>query len=425
MKVVCLQDPVPVPPDEDMVFSLFHPPQNKGVGRVAASMLKDVRRAGAQPSPRAWDFLAIALSVAAADFGCLRKHSPDGWTRDIQLKVAVSEPNFWETQAMAFETALRFLTTDIWRLSFVSGGVSPLPKSRRTRRQLDGDCVCLLSGGVDSLVGAIDAVSTGQRPVLVSQVVRGDKARQRKIASMVAEDLSHLQLTHAIRPPGKSEPSQRARSMVFLAYGVLAASALPQHRRGEAVTLIVPENGFISLNVPFTPFRIGSLSTRTTHPFFIRQIQNILEASGLHVKLSNGYQVRTKGEMLLECTNQDLLGQLAFETNSCGRYTRFNYHHCGRCVPCLVRRAAFLRAGMEDETKYVYENLSLPDSDHRDFDDVRSAAFAAQQVARTGVDLWAGAALNYLQLGDITPFVELAERGVAELRTFLNEVGAI
>ena len=425
MRVVCLPDPAPLESTEGVAFSLFQPPQQVGVGRVATSMIKDLRRAGVQPSPRAWDFLAIALSVAAADLGCLRKNSPDGWTRDIRLEVAVTDPLFWETQASAFEAALRFLTNDIWRLSFVSGGVCPPQSSRRARRQLDGDCVCLLSGGVDSLVGAIDAVAAGKSPVLVSQVARGDKERQRMLASAVGEDLSHLQLTHAIKPPGKSEPSQRARSVVFLAYGVLAASVLPQHRRGEIVELLIPENGFISLNVPLTPLRLGSLSTRTTHPFFVQQLQEILNASGFNVSLSNPYQFKTKGEMLKECSDQQLLRQLVFQSTSCGRFTRNRYKHCGRCVPCLIRRAGFLKWGKGDETCYRFGDLSLSDEKHLDFDDVRSAALAALCVEQSGVDVWAGDALNYMQLGDTAPFAELAERGIAELRAFLDEVGAI
>ena len=425
MRVVCLQDPAPLEPAEGVAFSLFESSQRDGVGRVAASMPKDIRRAGIRPSPRAWDFLAIALSVAAADLGCLRKSSPDGWTREIRLEVAVIDPIFWETQAPALEAALRFLTNDIWRVSFVSGGAYPPPWSARVRRQLDGDCVCLLSGGVDSLVGAIDAVAAGKRPVFVSQVARGDKERQKMLAREVGEDMSHLQLTHAIKPPGKAEPSQRARSMVFLAYGVLAASVLPQYCHGKVVELLIPENGFISLNIPLTSLRLGSLSTRTTHPFFIQQLQNILDASDFRVRLSNPYQFTTKGEMLIECSDHSLLRQLVFQATSCGRFTRNKYKHCGRCVPCLIRRAGFLQWGTDDETCYRFEHLSLPDSNHRNFDDVRSAAFATLCEAESGVDAWAGDAINYMQLGDTAPYIELAERGIAELRAFLDKVGVI
>ena len=189
--------------------------------------------------------------------------------------------------------------------------------------------------------------------------------------------------------------------------------------------LLIPENGFISLNVPLTPLRIGSLSTRTTHPFFLRQLQTILDAAGFHVRLSNPYQFKTKGEMLVECLDQLLLSELAFQSTSCGRFSRFNYEHCGRCVPCLVRRAAFLHWGNGDDTSYRYEDLSIPSSEYRDFDDVRSAAIATLRVEQSGVDAWAGDALNHVHLGDTTPYADLAGRGISELREFLGEIGAI
>ena len=423
MRVICRPNPGPLDPAEGVAFSLFTPPQQAGVGRLATNIPRDVLRAGVQPNPRAWDFLALAVSVMAADVGCLRDNSPDGWTRDIQLEVAVTNPEFWNTQAEALNSVLGFLTGDIWDIEFVSGEIRPPRRRRSTKRRLTGDSICLLSGGVDSLVGAIDIVTSGRRPVLVSQIAGGDKNRQREFADTIGDELSHLQLSHAIRTPNVSERSQRARSMPFIAYGVLAASVLPQYRRGEVIDLLIPENGFVSLNIPLTPLRIGSLSTRTTHPFFIHQIQRVLDASGLHVRLVNPYQFKTKGEMLIECADQALLENLAFESTSCGRFARFNYGHCGRCIPCLVRRAAFLRWGRRDKTIYEFEDLSIPDNRHRDFDDVRSAAFATLRVAQEGIEAWAGDAINYVQLGDTSPYVNLAERGIAELRIFLEKIG--
>ena len=137
------------------------------------------------------------------------------------------------------------------------------------------------------------------------------------------------------------------------------------------------------------------------------------------------YQFKTKGEMLGECADQRLLRRLVFNSTSCGRFMRFNYVHCGRCVPCLIRRAAFLRWGNGDETDYYYEDLSIRDNQHRNYDDVRSAAFAALSVERSGVDEWAGDALNYIRLGDTAPYIDLTERGVAELTAFLHHVGAM
>ena len=425
MRVLCRQNADPLDPTEGVAFSLFEQPRRPGVGRVAAAMPQRLRSLGVYPSSRAWDFLAIALSVAAADQGCLRRNSPDGWTREIHLEVSVTDAAFWDTQTEAIESAVRFLTGDIWHVSFIAGGVAPPRQRRYTRRRPIGDSVCLLSGGVDSLVGAIDAVASGLRPVLVSQVSQGDASRQRQFAEILGEDLSHIQLSHAIKPSGEAEWSQRARSLVFVAYGVLAASVLGQYRGGESVTLLIPENGFISLNVPLTPLRIGSLSTRTTHPFFIQQIQSILDGAGFRVQLSNPYQLKTKGEMLVECMDQPLLQDLVFQSTSCGRFSRFNYEHCGRCVPCIVRRAAFLHWAKGDETSYVYDDLSIPNDEYRDFDDVRSVAFAALQVEESGVDAWAGGALNYIHLGDTSLYADMAGRGIAELREFLDQAGAI
>ena len=425
MRVICRQNPAPLARTDGVAFSLFEAPEQHGVGRVGATIPRDLRREGVYPSTRAWDFLAISMSVAAADASCLRSESPDGWTRSIQLEVAVREPELWNVQARSFNTALQFLTGDIWELTFVPGGMAPPRARRRSRRRLDGDCACFLSGGVDSLVGAIDAVASGRRPVLVSHISQGDAKRQRRFAKRLGENLSHLQLNHAASPPGEAERSQRARSIVFIACGVLAASVLPQYRRGNSVELLIPENGFISLNIPLTPFRLGSLSTRTTHPFFINQMQNILDALGLNVRLSNPYQFKTKGEMLHECEDEPLLRELVFHSTSCGRFMRFGYKHCGRCVPCLIRRSAFLNWGNGDATDYHYRDLSIEDSWHRDFDDVRSAAFAALSVEHLGVDAWAGDALNQVRLGDPERYADLAERGISELRTFLDDIGAM
>src|SRR5690606_33855127 len=141
-----------------------------------------------------------------------------------------------------------------------------------------------------------------------------------------------------------------ARSIIFLAYGLLAASALRASSEGTSISLVVPENGFISMNVPLTNLRLGSLSTRTTHPYFLRQIQRVWAAVGLNVEITNPYQFRTKGELLVGCEHQNLLQTLASQSTSCGRFGRYGYKHCGRCIPCLVRRAAFLKWGQPDKT---------------------------------------------------------------------------
>jgi len=401
--------------DLDIVLYGYADLQHRG--EAGASIVKEViSRSKLQPDARAWDLMSIALAVIAADVGVLRRESSDGWTRELDLHVAVSDPDFWTSQKELIEQQLRFLTTDIWQCSFDGGGFLPTPPKSPTL-PLE-DCVALLSGGQDSLVGVVDLVSRETRkPFVVSQVSQGDKQKQAQFAAAIGGGLRHLQLNHNANCPGQNERSQRARSLIFLAYSVLA--------EGQVVKLFVCENGFISINPPLTSGRLGSLSTRTTHPVFLVQFQNLLDAAGLRVKVINPYQLHTKGEMLMGCADQTFLRENAHIATSCGRYARNGYKHCGRCVPCMVRRAAFEAWGQTDRTTYVYRNLSLNTGDYARFDDVRSTAMAVAQVQSEGLDSLLGTSLSSALLGDVTPYRETVERGLDEIGSFLNTIGVL
>lgn len=388
-------------------------------GSAGAAIAEVIRQKRLVPAPAAWDVLSIALSVVAADLAGHRDRSSDGWTREFDLDVAVTNPGLWDAQTALLEEMLGFLTTDRWRLHFVDRGVQPAPE--RNPSFPEEDCVVLLSGGLDSFIGAVDLVVSGRRPLAVSQLVRGDAEVQRLLASQIGGGLCHLQLNHnAELPDPENPPSQRARSIIFLAYGVLAATALATYRAGNTVDLYVCENGFISLNPPLTSYRIGSLSTRTSHPFFLASFQRLVDAAGIHVRIVNPYQYKTKGEMLRECRDQSILRKYAHQTTSCGRFRRFGQRHCGRCVPCLIRRAAFKKWGVPDRTKYVYRDLSRDDSDHGQFDDVRAAAMALVEAKEKGVDWWLGSTLAFPALNDTNQLKQVAERGLKELGSLLK-----
>ena len=426
MKVVCAPVDWSFGPDysADLEVVLFSHADLPERGAAGAGIIRVVKRAKLRADPRAWDLLSLALSVTAADLGVRRHSSPDGWTREINLQVAVSDPSFWGGQCSLLEDQLRFLTTDRWTITFADGGALPSPPSRVVHP--DEDCVSLLSGGLDSLVGAIDLVSRhGRRPYLVSQVAQGDKQKQARFASLIGSGLSHLQLNHSARCPGEHERSQRARSIVFLAYGVLLATALRRHADGDETPLFVCENGFISVNPPLTTGRVGSLSTRTTHPVFLSQFQRLLDVAGLRVRITNPYEFVTKGEMLTDCDDRALLETLAHTATSCGRFARNGFKHCGRCVPCLIRRASLHAWRSQDSTVYRYSDLSRDDANHAGFDDVRSAAMAVAQIRRAGLDRWLGASLCSTLIDDTMPYRDVVKRGIDELSRFLEAVGVM
>jgi len=204
---------------------------------------------------------------------------------------------------------------------------------------------------------------------------------------------------------------------------VLAATVVKQYHEGQPVALYVCENGFISINPPLTAGRLGSLSTRTTHPVFLGLFQKLLDEAGLRVLVENPYQFLTKGEMLARCADRDFLRKNARRATSCGRFARNGYKHCGRCVPCLVRRAAFQTWGEDDKTVYVYRDLSRDSDDYARFDDVRSAAMAVAEVRADGLDGWLGTSLSAALLSDVAPYRRTVERGLQELGCFLEAVG--
>ncbi len=402
--------------NEAIPVELYAEPGNASGPTAGASVLHEIRRANLKPSTRAWDFLTIALAAIVADTATLRRKSSDGWTRQISLDLALAEPEAWRPHLPLLTNALDFLTTDIWNIEITTKATVPFKPSKRAAAPR-ADCVALLSGGLDSLVGGINLVKTGSKPFFVSQTVRGDAAKQDRFARILGADLPYIQLNHSTNTKGISGPdetSQRARSLIFIAYTVLVASTITT-ADGDPVDLYVNENGFISINPPLTPMRVGSLSTRTAHPRFLSLLQQLFDATGLNVRLINPYRLRTKGQMLAECKDQTLLAELAHISTSCGRFQRYNYQHCGRCLPCQVRRAAFLYWNHADRTEYVFDDLGRNDENHAGFDDVRAVAIARLTVEADGFAYWAGGSLSWVPRGERAAAGAMVRDGLAEL----------
>lgn len=144
----------------------------------------------------------------------------------------------------------------------------------------------------------------------------------------------------------------------------------------------MPENGLIAVNVPLDPLRLGALSTRTTHPFYIARWNDALAALGIAGRIVNPYWDRTKGEMVAACANGALLTRLTPTSLSCasptkGRWQGLGTQHCGYCLPCLIRRAALLKGlgpGV-DSTVYTIDDLAARALDTRQSEGVQVRSF--------------------------------------------------
>jgi 7-cyano-7-deazaguanine synthase in queuosine biosynthesis len=313
------------------------------------------------------DFALLGGAVYAADTRISRSsYAQDGWTREIGISLPVSDPRVWNQQKETLQALLKFLTGDIWRFEFrdrpeeyrtVVEALEPrLPIERFT-------AVSLFSGGLDSLVGAIDQFQRGENPILVSHHGEGKSSvAQRDCFDMLSQHYSTQEIeriSSGVRFPKElfpwghaEESTTRGRSFLFFSLAAVVASSLP-----SGTPIYVPENGLISLNVPIENLRLGALSTRTTHPYYIEKWSELLSGVGLGSRLINPYQMKTKGEMLEECGNTELLKEMIPVSISCSnptgsRYAGDSLNHCGICVPCIIRRASIRYAFDQDDTGY-------------------------------------------------------------------------
>lgn len=403
-----------------------------GSASIGGPVLQTVRRLGVPAHSAAFDLLTVAMAVTAADTFVSKHESDDGWSRDLRLQVPLSDPASWATVVPLLEQALHFLSGDQWSIQVVAGGREiPSPQIRgRLINVAQHDSVSLFSGGLDSAIGVLDLIAQHRRPVLVSHSYRGDAERQNLVwrhlpvqlarFSAVANPISQLNRNNDVQ--------MRTRSFNFLAYGALVAATMAE--RGVAsppVDLFVPENGLIALNPPLTPRRIGALSTRTTHPYFLMLMQQVLEALNIPVRITNPYAARTKGEMLQHCADPVTLRRVAEHTVSCGKWKRTN-SQCGKCVPCLIRRASFHAAGFTDPTPYAPAGQNLASVMRTDGarDDLLAMILAARRMPTTDSGRWVAAAGPLpSDRSQRDALLRVADRGMAEVGAYLNDLSLL
>ena len=388
---------VPVGVDEQRTY-LQLVAGEKSLDHGIGGALTSLKRIGVFPSEIGVDLLVLAAHVHAADTRISRtEQSQDSWTREIRLVVPVSDPVRWGTATATLKKSLDFLTGDRWTIGFRARPARLATIAEEAPPSLicpPFDSLSLFSGGLDSLIGAIDLLEDGATPLLVSHFGEGATSdAQGKLLTGLKKhyDKSSFERLRVgmtfddglVEGVG-SENSTRGRSFLFLALGVFAGTGL-----GRRFTLRVPENGLIALNVPLDPLRLGSNSTRTTHPYYMARWNDLLGALGIDGEILNPYWDKTKGEMAAGCRNPALLKKLATDSLSCssptkGRWQGLGIEHCGYCLPCLIRRAALMAAwgNGNDATTYTVTDLRAQPLDTRESPgkQVRSFQYAIERL---------------------------------------------
>lgn len=313
------------------------------------------------PSRNAADFLLIAATVYSLDKIVLRSEAFNAWTRDFHVTIPVSEPLLWTSASDSLNACVSFLTGDTWTFHFTEAKRPLLGSSvigRVIPKIAEIGAVSLFSGGMDSLVGVIDWLEANpNKGVLLAGhhdgQMTGPFGDQKNILPILRKTYPG-RIAHSLVRVGNtgesSEITLRGRSLLFIAVATCVASGY-----GFEGPLVLPENGTIALNVPLSPSRRGSCSTRTAHPFYIALLQQVFAKVGLNYVIQNPLMMKTKGEVARTCTNQPLFQQLVASSVSCAKRghkrTWVNKHvkSCGRCMPCIYRRAALQSAGLDSE----------------------------------------------------------------------------
>tara|TARA_R110001606_G_scaffold361754_3_gene514957 strand:+ start:15184 stop:16515 length:1332 start_codon:yes stop_codon:yes gene_type:complete len=359
------------------------------------ALLDKVRDLGIHIDSNAIDLITIATAVTAADTFEQRENAADAWSRQMRLYIPIQNKQIWDPLVDRLSSLLNFLTGDQWQFTFLETSLAmPSPKSsnkaKARLKTLKGlNSVCLFSGGLDSAIGAIDILNANSdyKPLLVSHTYKGDGAKQKEIKSLLKAEFGEL--SYSMYPSlksgikGKAEISMRGRSFNFLAMAVLGIVALRNANDNSKISsIIVPENGYISINPPLTRRRIGSHSTRTTHPYFLSRLEGLLEKVGFHVKFINPYQFKTKGEMLAECKDQAAIEKAVPLSVSCSHWHRKNIQ-CGYCVPCLIRRASVHHAKLRKDANYEHKNLKSVLKERKKRDDLQALQTAIIRLKKT------------------------------------------
>ena len=371
------------------------------VGYGLGQALDQLRDVGLCPSEAAVDLALLAAAITAADTRISRDaDAQDAWTREIDLHLPVQDPVLWSGLAPLIVTTLNFLTGDHWGIRFRPriASVPTLAVPPTKLRTATPSSVCLFSGGLDSFIGAIDLLATGESPLLVShywdgitskhQTYCGEALKQRFPGATMHHIRARVGFPNDVVDDFSVENTLRGRSFLFFALAAMSADAIG----GQAV-VHVPENGLISLNVPLDPLRLGALSTRTTHPFYMARVEELLRELGLTVTLHNPYAFQTKGQMAKGCADTQFLQREAKNTMSCSSPAKARWalneadrqpKHCGHCVPCLIRRAAIMEGWGTDDTDYQIPSLHgrVLNTKRAEGEHVRSFQLALSRLAK-------------------------------------------
>ena len=354
-----------------------------------------LRLAGTEPT-RLTDLIEIASYIFAADRTTKRgsqilKNCGEDWRRNFLIVVAVREPAFWSRPEVksALSEALGFASEDNWTFDFVDNE-RPAPLQYYLAvgdEQVDaagGTSIVLFSGGLDSLAGAVEELTTSNRHVvLVSHrntpaVGAIQKRLATRLATAYPRRVTHVWVDNSLT--GKlddREETQRTRSFFFFAMAAVAAHI----EKADRIRFF--ENGIMSVNLPIATQVVGARASRSTHPRTLKLLKDIADLVSDHeIGVDNPFIWETKAEVVRALASCQF-APLITTSYSCAR-SRMGAaafeRHCGTCVQCIQRRISTLGGGAAELDEAEGYSIDLFAGEREKPDD-RAMAFGSVELA--------------------------------------------
>ena len=322
------------------------------------------------------DVLSLAILTYVADEAVPRT---DIWARALNIFVPVKKESILINLSNTVCNALSYLSGDKYYIDFREIENPYIHNIRRCTLP-EVDSVILFSGGADSLIGAVSSLEEHKKVILVghhadtfassSQRELIDKLNlyypdQIDYRSCFVRRTKEKTNDRVFPLPQKCVKDHRIRSILFLTLALAHTELFKTDR------INIFENGIISINAPLDYNRIGALSTRTTHPYFLSIFNDIAsEVAGRNIYITNPFILKSKIEMA-EMMPEDKRCLLRL-SHSCAKYDmirwynrkeyprleKFNVRHCGYCLPCIYRRLSYYNIGIDDKNDYLVDVFS-------------------------------------------------------------------
>jgi len=324
-------------------------------------------------NPISKDLLEIASYIYYADCSIKRGSDRDvfakDWKRKFNFVIPVNNPDLWNNQTInnLLKDTIEFLSGDEFSFTFLP------PRPTPTQLYFDfpdkpqpfhgADCISLFSGGLDSLVGSLYFLKDlNKRSVLLSHRSRPNlDRRQKNLVRALNErnpewSFPHLSVWINRKGNRAVENTQRTRSFLYLSLAASIASEL------DIKKILISENGIVSLNLPISGQNIGTLLTRSTHPKFLNQFEELARRifNNNEINIENPFVFKTKTQMLqmLENWNQSELIQEAISCSYSQGRTLYQ-PQCGVCFQCVNRRFSVISAGLEEHDRVDFYDKDI------------------------------------------------------------------